>query len=95
MDDLRRARWREQAFEGVRTALDQWKDRRDNSNPGDQAAMQKTLEHWQRDPDLASLRDADAIGMLPAAEQARWHKLWADVATLLSTTPAPTDPSSP
>jgi hypothetical protein len=46
------------------------------------AAAQKTLRHWQVDPDLASLRDAAVWGKLPEAERAEWSKLWVEVETL-------------
>ena len=36
-----------------------------------------------RDPDLAGLRQPDAIATLPAAEQQACRQLWADVADLL------------
>ena len=45
--------------------------------------MRDTLEHWQRDTDLAGVRDADALKKLSAEEQEAWRKLWADVAELL------------
>jgi tetratricopeptide (TPR) repeat protein len=43
----------------------------------------RQIQHWQNDPDLASIRDADAIAKLPADEQEKCTKLWADVAALL------------
>ena len=45
--------------------------------------MQTTLEHWQRDTDLAGVRDPAALEKLTAEEQEAWRKLWADVAELL------------
>jgi len=45
--------------------------------------MRATFEHWQRDTDLASVRDAGALQKLTAQEQEAWRKLWADVAELL------------
>jgi serine/threonine-protein kinase len=47
------------------------------------ARVQTTLQHWQRNPDLAGVRDKDALAKLPEAERQVWHKLWADVADLL------------
>jgi Flp pilus assembly protein TadD len=51
----------------------------------DQAAVKQTvrqrLEHWQQDPDFASVRDA--LDRLPEAERQAWQQLWADVTTLL------------
>ena len=41
------------------------------------------LKHWQKDPDLAGVRDRSALEKLPDAERAEWEKLWADVAELL------------
>jgi hypothetical protein len=47
------------------------------------AFVQHTLRRWQRDPNLAALRDAAATARLPAEEQAACKKLWAEVASLL------------
>jgi hypothetical protein len=40
------------------------------------------LTHWQQDPDLAGIRDKDALAKLPEGERADWLKLWADVEAL-------------
>jgi hypothetical protein len=45
--------------------------------------VRKALRHWQRDTDLAGLRDPAALANLPDAERTDWQKLWADVAALL------------
>ena len=45
--------------------------------------VQKTLLHWQQDPDLAGMRDAGALAKPPDAERAEWQKLWADVEATL------------
>jgi hypothetical protein len=45
--------------------------------------MRAELEHWQRDIDLVSVRDAAALKKLSAEEREAWRKLWADVAALL------------
>ena len=50
----------------------------------DRAAVQQALPHWQKDADLAGLRDKDALAKLPAAEQKAFTQLWADVAALLT-----------
>ena len=46
--------------------------------------VQQTLQHWQADPDLAGVRDADALAKLPEAERAAWRSLWAEVDALLA-----------
>jgi serine/threonine-protein kinase len=44
--------------------------------------VQKTLEHWKEDSDLAGVRDPALLEKLPKAEQAEWSQLWADVEAL-------------
>jgi tetratricopeptide (TPR) repeat protein/tRNA A-37 threonylcarbamoyl transferase component Bud32 len=46
----------------------------------------QALLNWQKDPDLAAVRDPDALGKLPEAEQVAWRNLWAHVAALLART---------
>ena len=53
------------------------------SNPAVKRAIQQRLAHWQRDPDLAGLREKAALDKLPAAERDAWQRLWADVDALL------------
>jgi hypothetical protein len=40
------------------------------------------LRHWQRDADLASVRDLTALARLPPEECVAWVRLWADVVAL-------------
>ena len=44
--------------------------------------VQRTLTHWQKDPDLAGVREAAMLDKLPAAERDDWKKLWAEVEVL-------------
>ena len=53
------------------------------NNPAAMKAIRQRLTHWQHDPDLASLRNKDAVDKLPEAERDACRKLWADVAALL------------
>jgi hypothetical protein len=46
------------------------------------ARIRQALQHWQKDPDLAGIRDPDTVAKLPADEQQACKKLWAEVATL-------------
>jgi hypothetical protein len=41
------------------------------------------LRHWQRDPDLAGIRDAAWIVNLPADELRACRQFWTDVDALL------------
>jgi eukaryotic-like serine/threonine-protein kinase len=56
------------------------------NNAAAKRAIRLRLTHWQHDPDLASLRDKEAVDKLPEAERDACRKLWADVATLLQRT---------
>jgi hypothetical protein len=58
--------------------------------PADLAAVQQHLRHWQKDTDLAGLRDAAALAQLPADEQKACTQLWADVAAALKKAQLPT-----
>ena len=51
--------------------------------------MQRALRHWQKDSDLAGLRDKSALARLPADEQKAFVQLWSDVAALLKKAEAP------
>jgi tetratricopeptide (TPR) repeat protein len=77
-----RLRWRRQALTWLRDDLAAWAamvDRGSQSRP----VVQRTLQHWQQDPDLVGLRDKDALARLPQAEREACRRLWADVAALL------------
>jgi tetratricopeptide (TPR) repeat protein len=49
------------------------------NNPAVKQAIQQRLAHWRQDPDLASLRDPQALDRLPDDERAAWQALWRDV----------------
>jgi hypothetical protein len=40
------------------------------------------LEHWQRDPDLAAVREPKELGLLSQEERKSWQNLWASVRQL-------------
>jgi hypothetical protein len=52
--------------------------------PGAAQQSRQTLQHWQKDADLAAVRDPAALGKLPEAEQVAWLNLWAGVDALLA-----------
>jgi hypothetical protein len=41
--------------------------------------VRQRLEHWQKDADLAGLRDAEALAKLPEVEREAWRSFWTDV----------------
>jgi hypothetical protein len=47
------------------------------------------VAHWQDDPDLAGVRDNEALARLPGEERKDWEQVWSDVDSLLRRTLAP------
>ena len=40
-------------------------------------------KHWKQDPDLAGVREAEALAKLPPGEHKAWQTLWSDVDSLV------------
>ncbi|MFI5458071.1 MAG: tetratricopeptide repeat protein [Isosphaerales bacterium] len=83
LDDQEHRRLRQQASGWLRADLDLWSKRLEGGKPEDRQVGRAMLQHWQRDSDLAGVRDPQALNNLSAQEQEAWRKLWADVAELL------------
>jgi hypothetical protein len=83
LDDRERTRLQKQALDWLRADLTLRTKQLESGPPADRAAAQRALLHWQKDPDLAGIRDKEALAKLPAEERAACAKLWADVAALL------------
>ena len=83
-DDAARARLRGQALDWLKAERAAWAKVLDAGDPQARPLVQQTLQHWQADPDLAGVRDADALAKLPEAERAAWRSLWAEVDALLA-----------
>jgi Flp pilus assembly protein TadD len=77
--DKLQARLRQQALGWLQEHLAAWKKVGEKGTAQARALVEKTLQHWQQDPDLASLRDKAALAKLPEAERQAWQKLWAEV----------------
>src|SRR5262249_48442588 len=83
LDEKERARLRTQALDWLRADLALHTKRMQSGKPADRAAVQSAMKHWQKDTDLASVRDKDALDKLSDQEQKAFAQLWADVAALL------------
>jgi hypothetical protein len=83
LEPLERGRWRAQAITWLTAELAAHQKRMETGKAQARAAVRKTLEMWQRDSDLASIRDAVAIAELASEEQDTCRRLWADVEALL------------
>jgi hypothetical protein len=51
--------------------------------------MRQAFEKWRAEPDLADVRDPDALDKLPTTEREEWRKLWGDLDARLAQIPAP------
>lgn len=83
LDDKERARWRKQALDGSRADLALLNKQADSDKSSDRVEVVQALRQWQRDADLAGIRDAKELVKLPADERQACEKLWTDVAALL------------
>ena len=83
LDDKERARLRQQALDWLRADLALWSKLLSSAQSAARVAVQQQMQHWQKDSDLAVIRDKAALAKLPAEEQKAFAQLWADVAALL------------
>jgi serine/threonine-protein kinase len=88
LDDKERAGLRRQALGWLRADLAVWARAIKEGPPPARAGVQGTLAHWQKDRDLADVRDKAALDELAAEERAAWRKLWAEVDALRKRTSA-------
>jgi serine/threonine-protein kinase len=84
LSETEREGLRKQARDWLRLDLAAWARKVDTGTAADRIRAQRTLAPWRDDPDLAGLRDADALGGLPPAERQDCLALWQEVAALLS-----------
>jgi serine/threonine-protein kinase len=84
LDDKGLARWRKQAVEWLRADLTAYGNLLEGGSPDGLRLVRQRLRHWQRDPDLAGLRDPAALARLPAEERQACERLWAGVRLLLA-----------
>jgi serine/threonine-protein kinase len=75
-----RAKLRKQARDWLRLDLAACAQKADAGTVVERIQAQKTLAPWRDDPDLAGLRDADALERLPPAERLECRALWDDLA---------------
>jgi len=73
---------RQQALDWLRADLALRTRQLESGKPADRAAVRQALRHWQKDTDLAGLRDREALAKRSAQEQKASAQLWADVAAL-------------
>jgi tetratricopeptide (TPR) repeat protein len=83
-DGAERSKLRGQALDWLKAELVAWSKAVDSGDAGARRVVAARLRRWKSDPDLASVRDRNAIEKLPADEQRAWEALWKDVDALLN-----------
>jgi serine/threonine-protein kinase len=82
LEDKEKTRLRQQALAWLRDSLQHYREQLQDAEAKTRQAVQQTLQHWQQDPDLESVRGKGALAQLPEAERAAWQQLWSDVEKL-------------
>jgi tetratricopeptide (TPR) repeat protein/tRNA A-37 threonylcarbamoyl transferase component Bud32 len=83
LGDKKYSRLRKQALDWLQDDLTAWTKVAEKGSAPAKAVARRTLEHWQKDSDLAGVRDKAALANLPKDEREAWGKLWAGVEALL------------
>jgi tetratricopeptide (TPR) repeat protein len=83
LDEQQRTRWRRQALDWLRADLALRRAQAEGANTANRPLLQQTLRFWQSDPNIACVRDKEALAALPEAEQQAWRKLWGEIAEVL------------
>ncbi len=88
-DDNERADFLKRALDWLRADLALRTKQLEEGRPTDRAEVERIMKHWREDPDLAGIRDADALAKLPEKEREACRELWADVDELAKRATAP------
>jgi len=83
LDDKERARKRKQGLAWLRADLERWIKELDKDTAPARRLVQAYMQHWQRHPHLAGIRDPAALAKLPPSEKKACEKLWGEVTALL------------
>jgi hypothetical protein len=80
---------RQQALDWLTAELGDWAKLLATADNEQRGGIKQTLEHWQQDNDLASIRDEAELAKLSETERLAFRKLWADVDALLKKASGP------
>jgi tetratricopeptide (TPR) repeat protein len=86
-EDRRRAELRQQALDWLTAEDDAWAERYRVGKPGDRTVAVQAVHSWQRNEDLAGVRDEQALARLLPGERRDWETLWSKVATFAAPDP--------
>jgi tetratricopeptide (TPR) repeat protein len=80
-----KAKLRQQALDWLKADLAE-RGKLLEADPKTARLLRKTLESYQKHPDLASVRDEKELAQLPEAERQAWRQFWAEVDRVLKRT---------
>jgi tetratricopeptide (TPR) repeat protein len=83
-DAAARVMLRGQAIGWLKGEIQAWRRFAATPGPGNREVVARTLRHWQKDPDLAGIRDDEELARLPEGERTAFKRLWDDVNQLLA-----------
>jgi serine/threonine-protein kinase len=82
LDEAEKAKWRETALQWLRADLLSCSNEARKTKTARDRVV-KTMTRWEREPDLAGIRESSQIAKLPAGEQKQCLELWRDVSNAL------------
>jgi hypothetical protein len=83
LDGAERARLRQQALDWLRANLAVRTNQLDSGTPASRDSVSRALRPWQQDPDLAGIRNPEALAQLPEDERKVLEALWNEVQAVL------------
>jgi serine/threonine-protein kinase len=89
LSEAERTRWRKQARDGFACELAAWAEKLNGGTTADRRLVWWMLSYWRADPDLARVRERDALDRLSAPERDEWLALWTGVDALFNRTTSP------
>ena len=66
-----------------------------DAQAAEEGQVLQVLGHWKVNPELAGLRDAEALAGLPEPERRGWLALWGEVNALIGSLEAGVEPARP
>ncbi|MCE9605134.1 MAG: tetratricopeptide repeat protein [Planctomycetia bacterium] len=90
LDDKERVHLGQQAISWLQADLAGYSKLLANGSLAGGTLVRQKLRHWQRDSDLAGIRDKAAMDKFTAEERKAFAQLWVDVAALLKKAETPT-----
>jgi hypothetical protein len=98
LDETEKSRWREQAQKWFVAELILVENMPYDRTRGEPDQRPRILQEWQKERDLASVRDAAALAKLPTEERKAWQEIWERVdrcLTAVKTTDESKEPPMP